>query len=108
MCEPQILPTPFNSAVRITVEQTFLSVQNGQAGTPDLLANDFCPVGQASVPVIEIFDINGRMVDEISADNPVGDAYMPPLQPTNSPGNPTKISAPASISCGRRPMSVKE
>ena len=42
-------PNPFNSAVKITVEQTFLSVQNGQTGMSDL-------------PIVEIFDINGRVV----------------------------------------------
>ena len=52
-------PNPFNSAVRISF---------CQAGTPDL------PVEQASVPVIEIFDINGRMVAEISAQSVIPDS----------------------------------
>ncbi len=46
-------PNPFNSAVTITVEQTFFSVQNGQTGMSDL------PVQ------VEIFDINGRRIDVI-------------------------------------------
>ncbi|MCK5843239.1 MAG: hypothetical protein KAG97_00945 [Victivallales bacterium] len=49
-------PNPFNSAVTISLRQ---------AGTPDLPADDLPPVGQASVPVIEIFDINGRMVETL-------------------------------------------
>lgn len=45
-------PNPFNSAVKISVEQTFLSVQNGgQTGTSDLPLQ------------IEIFDVNGRLID---------------------------------------------
>ena len=52
-----VFPNPFNSACRITVEQTFLSVQNGQTGMSDL-------------PTVEIFDINGRMVAEIPVNNP--------------------------------------
>jgi len=54
-------PNPFNSACRITVEQTFLFVQNGQTGMSDL-------------PTVEIFDINGRMVAEMSVNNPVPSA----------------------------------
>jgi len=50
-------PNPFNSAVHISF---------CQAGTPDL------PVGQASAPEIEIFDINGRTVAKIPVNNPVG------------------------------------
>ncbi len=45
-------PNPFNSAVRISVEQTFLSVQNGQTGMSDL-------------PTVEIFDIAGRLVADL-------------------------------------------
>ena len=47
-------PNPFNSAVKISVEQTFLSVQNGQTGMSDLPLK------------IEIFDIAGRRVAELS------------------------------------------
>jgi hypothetical protein len=47
-------PNPFNSAVTISV---------CQAGTSDL------PVGQASAPEIEIFDIAGRRVAELSPRN---------------------------------------
>ena len=43
-------PNPFNSAVTISVEQTFLSVQKGQTGMSDL------PV------TVEIFDVNGRKI----------------------------------------------
>jgi len=60
-------PNPFNSAVMIAV---------CQAGTPDL------PVGQASVPDIEIFDINGRMVEELPRLASLG---TPSLAKGNSP-----------------------
>jgi hypothetical protein len=55
-------PNPFNSSCRITVEQTFLSVQN-QTGMSDL-------------PTVDIFDIAGRLVAEI----PVGEGpcALPP------------------------------
>ncbi|RKZ29965.1 hypothetical protein DRQ36_07020, partial [bacterium] len=61
-------PNPFNSAVKISV---------CQAGTPDL------PVGQDSAPVIEIFDINGRMVFEtpVGATRRVARAGQPLLDP---------------------------
>ena len=52
-------PNPFNSTVTIAVEQTFLSVQNGQTGMSDL-------------PIVEIFDIAGQMV----ANLPVMDAHL--------------------------------
>ena len=66
-------PNPFNSAVTISLRQ---------AGTPDLPADDLSPVGQASVPVIEIFDINGRMVEEIPV---IGSESAKPLS-TNASG----------------------
>ena len=72
-----VYPNPFNSAVSIMVEQTFLSVQNGQTGMSDL-------------PIVEIFDINGRMVAEIPANGAVGAYRIRPkngstrLTPTNS------------------------
>ena len=55
-------PNPFNSSCRITVEQTFLSVQN-QTGMSDL-------------PTVDIFDIAGQLVAEI----PVGEGpcALPP------------------------------
>jgi len=56
-------PNPFNSAVRISF---------CQAGTPDLPADDLRSVGQASAPVIEIFDIAGRMVADLPVDYSVG------------------------------------
>jgi len=46
-------PNPFNSAVRISVEQTFLSVQNGQTGVFDL------PIS------VEIYDLNGRRIAQL-------------------------------------------
>jgi len=52
----EVLPNPFNSSCRITVEQTFLSVHNGQTGMSDLPAT------------VEIFDVNGRNI----ANLPVG------------------------------------
>ena len=68
-------PNPFNSAVKISI---------CQAGTPDL------PIGQASAPEIEIFDINGRQIAEIPVGNSVGDGSPVPsssgrgdLAPTN-------------------------
>ena len=72
-------PNPFNSSVTIAVEQTFLSVQNGQTGMSDL------PIA------IEIFDINGRIVEEIPANNPVGDGS--PVPSSNGRGDraPTEI-----------------
>jgi len=50
-----VAPNPFNSTVKISVEQTFLSVQNGGDQT-----------GMSGLPLeIEIFDISGRMVANI-------------------------------------------
>ncbi len=45
-------PNPFNTAVTISVEQTFLSVQNDPSQT-----------GMSGLPIqIEIYDVNGRLV----------------------------------------------
>ncbi len=56
-------PNPFNSSIKISVEQTFLSVQNaGQTGTSGLPME------------IEIFDMNGRRVEKIADNNVIPDS----------------------------------
>jgi len=59
-------PNPFNSAVTISIYQ---------AGTPVL------PVSQTSTPEIEIFDINGRKIEEIPLNPPLtrGTSFSPRL-----------------------------
>lgn len=50
-------PNPFNGAVTITVEQTFMSIQDDATGQ----------TGMSGLPIeIEIFDMNGRKVDNIT------------------------------------------
>ncbi len=59
-------PNPFNSAVTISVEQTFLSVQNaGQTGMSGLPME------------IEIFDVNGRRISVISSEGFLPDEKSP-------------------------------
>jgi len=55
-------PNPFNSSVTVS-----LSVIPGLTR----------PYGSSENPEIEIFDINGRMVAEIPAKNPVGEGFTP-------------------------------
>ena len=58
-------PNPFNSSVRISF---------CRAGTPDLPADELRPVGQASVPDIEIFDIAGRRVAQLPLQSVIPDS----------------------------------
>lgn len=71
-------PNPFNSAVNITVEQTFLSVQD---------ATDANQTVMSGLPIeIEIYDATGRMIDKLSIGNgspdpsTKGQEYISPTQ----------------------------
>ena len=74
-------PNPFNSAINISVEQTFLSVQNGQTGMSGLPMH------------IEIFDINGRMV----YNNSVGEGHCALPSGGNAENGSTQGCSPTEI-----------